>query len=107
AWLVGDGALVMQTDDAGSTWQTPSAEIPTTFRNEFDFLALDVLDEHIWIAGTPGTRVLRSSDSGRTWTTHETQQTTPIRSLSFVDANRGWAVGDLGTILATHDGGRT
>ena len=107
AWLVGDGALVMNSDDGGRSWQTPTAEIPSTMRNQFDFHALAIHQDHVWIAGSPGTRVLRSSDAGQTWTVHETQQSAPIRSLSFVDANRGWAVGDFGTILSTQDGGRT
>ncbi|MFN2520512.1 MAG: WD40/YVTN/BNR-like repeat-containing protein [Candidatus Limnocylindria bacterium] len=30
-----------------------------------------------------------------------------LRAITFADANRGWAVGDLGTIIATVDGGVT
>jgi hypothetical protein len=31
----------------------------------------------------------------------------PLYGVSFVDVNTGWAVGDLGTILHTTDGGAT
>ena len=61
----------------------------------------------MWVAGTPGTRVMHSSDGGGTWKDQPTGQTLPINRLKFVDAEHGWAVGALGTILVTIDGGRT
>ncbi len=33
--------------------------------------------------------------------------TSTLQAVRFVDAERGWAVGDDGTVLATIDGGRT
>jgi len=51
--------------------------------------------------------VLRSSDQGQQWT----QQITPTRALltsvSFPDAQHGWAVGHDGVIIATRDRGET
>jgi photosystem II stability/assembly factor-like uncharacterized protein len=107
AWLVGDGGLVMYTDDGGNSWQPPETELPTELRGQFDLSALAVQGDKVWLAGTPGTRVLHSPDGGRTWTAQSTGQTTPIRSLSFADDTHGCAVGDLGTILITHDSGAT
>ncbi|MBI3837904.1 MAG: hypothetical protein HY288_08225 [Planctomycetia bacterium] len=106
-WLVGDGGLVLKTRDLGNSWQTPDGEIPAAIRNQFDFSALAVRGEHCWVAGTPGTRVLHTADGGRTWNVCDTGQTLPIQHLVFVDEQSGWAVGDLGTILATNDGGQT
>lgn len=106
-WLVGEGGLVLRTQDLGKSWQTTEGEIPAGMRSQFDFNALAVLGEHIWIAGTPGTRVLRSSDAGRTWQVVDTGQSVPIRALAFSDERHGCAVGDLGTILTTADGGQT
>lgn len=106
-WLVGDGGLVLKTQDLGKSWQTPEGEIPSALRNHFDFTALAVHGSHCWVAGAPGTLVLHSGDGGQTWNTHPMDQTLPIRSLAFADEKTGWAVGDLGTILATTDGGRT
>ncbi len=104
-WLVGDGGLVLKTRDLGHSWQTPDGEIPAAIRNQFDFSALDVRGEHCWIAGTPGTRVLHTADGGHTWNACDTGQALPIQHLAFADEQHGWAVGDLGTILATTDGG--
>ncbi|MCZ6731195.1 MAG: YCF48-related protein, partial [Gammaproteobacteria bacterium] len=33
--------------------------------------------------------------------------TSTLQAVHFVDAERGWAVGDDGTVLATSDGGRS
>ncbi|HUT93840.1 MAG TPA: YCF48-related protein [Thermoguttaceae bacterium] len=106
-WLVGQGGLVMLTSDLGTNWQTPEGELPEGIAEQFDFAALAVRGPRVWVAGSPGTRVLHSPDAGRSWTAFATGQSLPIRALSFVDDQHGWAVGELGTILATEDGGQT
>ncbi len=106
-WLVGDGGLVLKTQDLGKTWQTTDGDIAASIRNHFDFSALAARGQYCWVAGTPGTRVLHSADAGRTWSVGDTGQTLPIHGLAFVDEHMGYAVGDLGTILATTDGGKT
>ena len=106
-WLVGDGGLLMTTADLGHTWQSPPGALPRGAAEHFDFHALAVQGEHIWIAGSPGTRLFHSPDGGKSWQACATGQLTPIRALTFVDTQHGWAVGDLGCILATRDGGRT
>ncbi|MFH1918962.1 MAG: YCF48-related protein [Planctomycetota bacterium] len=106
-WMVGQGGLVMLTADLGVTWQSPPGDLPEGTEEQFDFAALAVLGPNVWIAGSPGTRVLHSSDAGRTWAAFPTGQNLPIRGLAFVDDRHGWAVGELGTILSTTDGGQT
>ncbi|MGD9634524.1 MAG: YCF48-related protein, partial [Pirellulales bacterium] len=106
-WLVGDGGRVMTTRDLGTTWQTPPGELPEVARDNFDFQAIAASGPQVWIAGSPGTRILRSTDSGQTWKLVPTGQNAPLRAISFVDAEIGFAVGDLGTILCTTDGGRS
>ena len=106
-WLVGDGGLVMMTRDLGNSWQSPAGELPNHAGDHFDFRAIAVAGPHVWLAGSPGTRVFHSADGGQTWESLATGQTMPLRSIVFVDESNGWAAGDLGTILATTDGGRT
>jgi photosystem II stability/assembly factor-like uncharacterized protein len=110
-WAVGDGGLLLNTNDAGRSWQTPPAsplkragESPT---EQLDLQAVAAQGSHIWIAGTPGSRIFHSPDNGNTWQSSATSQTAPIRSICFTDEQHGWAAGDFGNILATHDGGQT
>jgi len=104
-WLVGDGGLVVRSDDAGASWQIPPDDVARHGAEGFDFRALAVWGEHAWIAGSPGTRVFHTADGGQTWDVSATGQNLPIRALSFVDPQHGWAVGALGTVLQTSDGG--
>ena len=66
AWLVGDGGRVLLSGDQGGHWQTPPM-LPRELAVWFDFAALAVRGEKCWIAGTPGSRIIHSSDAGRTW----------------------------------------
>lgn len=106
-WIVGDGGVVATTGDLGRSWQTPPGALPDRAAQHFDFHAVAVQGPNVWIAGSPGSRVFHSPDDGQTWHAYATGQTAPLRALEFVDAQRGWAAGELGAILATQDGGRT
>jgi photosystem II stability/assembly factor-like uncharacterized protein len=105
-WLVGDGGWIGLTGDAGNSWQPPLGK-PPACAALFDFTALAVRGGKCWIAGSPGSRIFSSPDAGRTWTAAPTGITVPLRAIAFADDDHGWAVGQLGTILATSDGGRT
>ncbi len=106
-WLVGDGGIVLTTNDGGLSWTMPRGQLPYGTYEQFDFHALAVLGRHCWIAGSPGTCVFHSADGGQRWQAFRTDQNLPIRNLTFLDERHGWAVGSLGTILATRDGGQT
>jgi len=106
-WLVGDGGLVMTTTDGGLTWQLPPRAIPGAARHEIDFAAAAAHGDHVWAVGSPGSLVLHSPDAGRTWELQRTGQPLPLHAIHFADATHGWAVGALGTILATRDGGQS
>jgi photosystem II stability/assembly factor-like uncharacterized protein len=106
-WLVGDGGLVLSTADAGMSWQLPEGNPAALVGNDFDWYALEARGQRVWVAGSPGTKVLASEDGGKTWQAFATGQNLPLLSLAFADNLHGWAVGALGTILATSDGGRS
>ena len=106
AWLVGDGGQLLVSRDGGRSCQQACEQFGDTLRH-VDFAAVAVHGSHVWAAGAPGSFVLHSADRGQTWALHETGQSLPIASLEFSDAEHGWAVGALGTILGTSDGGRT
>lgn len=105
-WLVGDGGLVLTTNDSGFTWTATPGALPSA-ASFFDFRALAVSGTHCWVAGSPGTFIFHSADHGQTWQQQRTGHFAPLKAISFLDENRGWAVGAFGTILATRDGGRT
>lgn len=105
--LAGDGGLLLATGDAGRSWHEPELPLSPRVIDKIDFRSLASAGNFIWLAGDPGNCVLRSGDQGRTWQLLHTGQPLPIHGLSFVDADRGWAVGAMGMILATRDGGET
>lgn len=106
-WVAGDRGLAVAAHASAEAF----APVPETMAPSeaalFDFAALAVCGPHVWIAGAPGSRVFHSADNGVTWDAFTTDQTLPLHALYFLDEHRGWAVGALGTILATRDGGRT
>lgn len=107
AWLVGDGGLVMTSNDSGASWQIPSGLPPESAARHFDFYAVAAVGESVWVAGAPGTRIWHSADGGRSWVRQTTGTAVPLYALSFVDPLHGYAAGALGTILATENGGRS
>ena len=107
-WLVGTRGMIAHTSNGGASWQplaTPPV-LPTVGR-VVDWQAVATHQNHVWITGNPGTQIFHSADGGATWQAHATGSSAPIRQLTFIDAQHGWGVGDLGTLLATDDGGVT
>jgi photosystem II stability/assembly factor-like uncharacterized protein len=120
-----DGRFILRTTaDGGRTWiAVPPERLPPALPEEGAFAAsgtnvamLGV--DCIWI-GTSKSRVLRSSDGGRTWSVHATPvatgQATGIFSIAFRDASNGVVVGGnyqqeddaRDNVAVTADGGRT
>ena len=105
-WLVGDGGWIALSGDRGNSWRPPLGVLPPGAAL-FDFSALTVRGPKCWIAGSPGSRVFFTPDAGRTWSTFPTGTSAPLQAITFVDDQHGWAVGQLGQILSSNDGGRT
>jgi hypothetical protein len=72
-----------------------------------DFRTVAVRGPRVWIAGQPGSVIWHSPDGGKSWTRQFTGQTVPIQAIAFSDDDNGCAVGAMGMILKTVDGGRT
>ncbi len=66
-WMVGDEALVLRTHNRGVVWETPPMPLPEETRSIFNFHALAVRGERLWIAGSPGSVIWHSPDGGRSW----------------------------------------
>jgi photosystem II stability/assembly factor-like uncharacterized protein len=115
-WIVGnrDDSLaittILRTTNGGATW-TRIMAVP-----EGNLYGLDVANDGSGQltavgSGGDGPMILRSTDSGASWT-----ELTPPAGLSsfvqllaveFPSSARGWAVGTLGTVLTTTNGGTT
>ncbi|PQO30582.1 hypothetical protein C5Y96_14015 [Blastopirellula marina] len=107
ATAVGEGGLILNSNNAGASWEVIlPGPLPQTNR-QVDFCAVERLGKHVWIAGDPGSFVLHSSDGGQTFQTQKLPTTASIRAMFFRSETTGWAVGSLGTILHTKDGGQT
>jgi len=106
-WLVGDGGTVQRTENGGVSWALPDQPVPKAVRDTVNFRAVAQRGGRVWIAGTPGSFVLHSRDNGQSWETQPTPQPIPLHAIEFVSERHGFAVGDLGRIVATADGGET
>ena len=51
-------------------------------------------------------QIFFSSDQGQSWTKAAVATDVKLRSILFLDANRGFIAGDEGTVLLSEDGGR-
>jgi photosystem II stability/assembly factor-like uncharacterized protein len=72
-----------------------------------DFHSAVCCGDQIWVTGAPGSLVLHSRDRGNNWQAKTTSSSTPLNGLFLLDDRQGWAVGELGTILSTNDGGES
>lgn len=107
ALAVAPGGMVLTSVSGGAKWGFAKLNLPTEVLSCLDFHAIHGSGSHVWIAGRPGCVVLHSSDSGQSWRLHQTGSPLPLHGMFFVNDERGWAVGEAGTILATTDCGAT
>jgi photosystem II stability/assembly factor-like uncharacterized protein len=114
--------VIIRTDDGGAHWNRIEQGLPPALENEGAFAAsgtnITISGDRIWIA-TSRSRVLMSSDNGRTWSAVSTPvpdgPSAGLFSIAFADRDRGIAVGGdykaeaaaAGNAAVTIDGGRT
>jgi len=114
--VVGQKGTALHSTDGGKTWDR--LETGT----ERNLLGVDFATETTGVAvGDYGT-IVRTGDGGRTWTTVPVPEEIPLPEdvaevimpgdillydVDFPSAERGWIVGEFGTIFATNDAGRS
>lgn len=93
--------VILATTNGGASWERiPADRLPPALPGEGAFAAsgtnVAVIGANVWI-GTTASRVLRSTDSGRSWsiaqTPIDTGNATGIFSVAFRDAQHGVVVG--------------
>lgn len=118
-----DGRFVIFMTTNGRSWQRiPDARLPPARPGEGAYAAsgtnVAVHGSHVWI-GTTASRVLHSTDRGRTWTVAQTpvatNESAGIFSIAFRDARHGIVVGGdyrkeaeaVENAAVTSDGGKS
>lgn len=101
------GAVLISTTTAGARWGYADLKLPSEILSCCDFHAVSCRGDRTWIVGRPGSIVLHSADRGQSWVMQPTGQPLPLHAVFFRDEEIGWAVGELGTIVATRDGGKS
>ena len=107
----------MHTTNGGQDWQLQGDSLYDSY--DLEFFALEIIDANtVWalLAGgsiSPNIQLVRTDDGGATWQWVDTGIEGAIKigfatvqgDLAFADAMNGWAVGGLGQVLRTRDGG--
>ncbi len=104
AFAVGERGTVWVSLDGGLKWHDMSVNVAAS---EMDLATVSCLGDNVWIGGLPGNTILHSPDAGRSWQKQQLGSNIPIRQVRFTNPNHAVAIGALGTIHATHDGGAT
>lgn len=101
AWYVMDDGGAARTQGTGG-----AGFVGMSLTSPINLYGVQMLNGTLGYAvGANGT-VLKTS-GGTSWATQTSGVTQTLRALHFLDTQRGWVVGDGGTILSTTDGGAT
>jgi photosystem II stability/assembly factor-like uncharacterized protein len=106
AWAVGAQGVAPRTivtpdsvswelRNAGATRQLDGVHFPT-----------DPVGYAVGYDASLGGAILRTDDGGLTWQSQASHTGARLNDVFFVDALRGWAVGEAGTVVHTARGGR-
>lgn len=108
-FAVGDSATILKTENSARFWTVIPKPIQNRELNKIIYITpqiLFIVGGSIPLADTLQT-ILKSTDSGNTWTVKLDRKGFWLNGISFIDTQTGVAVGDNGTILRTTNGGNT
>ena len=101
-WAVGMNDAILYTINGGTTWADQTSSVLPSL------LSLSVLNKDTAYAsgysGPSVERVIKTVNGGTNWTS-QTISSATLYGIFFINANKGWAVGNNGTIMNTVNGG--
>jgi photosystem II stability/assembly factor-like uncharacterized protein len=101
ALVIGYRGKILETNDAGRTWDIVAAP---TDRALYNIRFADA--QTGWIVGQAGV-ILNTKDAGKTWTQQKSGTEQYLFALYPVSVTHVYAVGDKSTLIETKDGGAT
>jgi|GEM_PF-2038251 len=100
-------AVAYRSDDGGATWESKDLIYGSSAGlNDLSFPTVT----HGWAVGggyPDGSLILATADGGDSWSDQSPGTDEELSGVCFIDAQSGWAVGEMGAILVTADGGVT
>ena len=88
------GGKLFKTTDGGYNWYQQAYPITS-----FQFISAQLG----WY--TYSNQIYNSTNGGSSWTLQNSNNNNTLNDIFFIDTNNGWAVGQIGTILYTPNGG--
>jgi photosystem II stability/assembly factor-like uncharacterized protein len=111
--IVGETGTILKTGDGGMTW---AKIVPKIFerasldeeieRPRQSLYGLAALDKNTIVACGLDSLFMRTTDGGATWETYADEKIFGVYSVCM-RGNKGWAVGDRGTLFISNDAGKT
>ena len=112
-WAAGSDGAIFASTDKGLSWRPVPLKHSITDGDSgsalgrIDIQTLAVTNKNVWAAGSPGSCIVSIDRTTLAVQFHRTPAAPAIHRIEFVDDQTGFAVGDLGVIYATVDGGNS
>jgi len=103
-WLVGSRTTLLESTDAGKTWETRILELGD---QQYTFTSIDFNEEEGWLVGQPSI-MLHTTDGGNSWSNIPLDPQLPGQPLLITATGQNSAelATDIGAIYKTEDGGQ-
>lgn len=102
---VGTDGLILKTDDGGLSWNRPP-QFSQPWLRGMDFHSITRSGEKFWLVGDPGTVAVSLDQQTGEIATHRLPAVS-LTDIAFADEDSGSAIGALGVVVHTNDGGQT
>ena len=106
-WAVGENGTFLQTNNGGLSWSHAETPLIEKLVKQVDLKAIAVSEKKICFAGDPGSYLFTIDRITGKAEAFRTPVNSRINRIHFVDDQTGWAVGSLGMIMMTVNGGET